>query len=74
MRKKRELTPLETAKERFHEEHSIYMSMIGECEFGDHVDVVCSCGFEVRTYGSSYDLVNHVVDSILGGLFEPSTV
>lgn len=62
-RVKKERTLEEKLYAKWSENHWIYMDTIStECDMGDHIDVICSCGYKNKTYGSTYDVVNHVIE------------
>lgn len=64
MKKKKELTPLEKAYETFSEVHYITMACYSGCEFGDHVNIECTCGWKIDTFGTATYIVQHVLEAI----------
>lgn len=66
MKKQKELTPYERARENFYRDHYLSMYSSGECDMGEHIDITCSCGYENRTYGSTTDVVDHVLSVVYG--------
>lgn len=64
MRKTKELTLLDQAYNKFSSEHYISMRVYSGCEFGDHIDIECSCGWKIDTYGTATYIVQHVLESI----------
>jgi hypothetical protein len=60
---KKKLSREETLMGIFNRNHYISMYTTStECDMGDHIDVTCTCGYKNITYGSTYDIIIHVIE------------